>query len=208
MSDYYSIQDVGGAELARHYPDRGIIPDAEWHRAVLTAGQQASGWRRLFAKSERFIAILSANQDGLRVFVSLNNFTVFIPWSELSGSGERSMPGTVVRLTTAALPSMSLVFHLDDEAADAIFANVIAPLPRRSPPERLHWPKPWAVGVLVGFMLATATVLAILKLDWLISFAIVCALSVVISLLWHGCRPLFEENRQRTPHDRTSRLDN
>jgi hypothetical protein len=68
MSDYYSIQEVGGAELARHYPDRGVIPDFEYHKAVL------------------------------------------------------------------------------------------APLPRRFPPGRMYWPKPWAIGVLVGFMLAAAVV--------------------------------------------------
>jgi hypothetical protein len=208
MSDYYTIQQVGGTELARHYPDRGVIADSDCHKAFLIAGQQASGWRRLFSKSERFIAILSANEDGLRLFVSLNNFAVFVPWSELSGSGERSTPGTIVRLTTAAVPAMSLVFHLDDEAADVLFADVIAPLPRRSPPGRLYWPKPWAVGALVGFMLAAAATLAVLKLDWLVSFTVVCVLSVVISLVWHGCRPIFEENRQRTPRDRTPRLEN
>jgi hypothetical protein len=95
MSEYYSIQEVGGSELARHFPDCGILPDATWHRAVLTAGKKASGWRRLFQPSQRFIAVLSANSDGLRLFVALDNFALFIPWSEMSASGERSAPGTV-----------------------------------------------------------------------------------------------------------------
>jgi hypothetical protein len=72
MSDRYSVQEVGGAEMAQHFPDRGVIVDSEYHRAFLTAGKQASGWRRLFNKSERFIAVLSANNDGLRVLVSLD----------------------------------------------------------------------------------------------------------------------------------------
>jgi hypothetical protein len=199
MSDYYTIQDVGGADLARHYPDRGVISDSDYHRAVLVAGQEASGWRRLFAKSERFIAVLSANKDGLRIFVSLNNFAAFVPWSELTASGERATPGTVVRLKTSAVPCMYLIFHLNDEAADSIFAGVVAPLPQRLPPGRLYWPKPWAFGALVGFMLAAAAVLAVLKLHWLVSVGVVCVLSVVISLVWHSCRSIIEEDRQPTP---------
>jgi hypothetical protein len=45
MSDYYSFQEVGGAELSRHYPDRGLIPDSDYHKAILKAGQTAHGWR-------------------------------------------------------------------------------------------------------------------------------------------------------------------
>jgi hypothetical protein len=206
MSDYYCIQDVGGAELAQHYPDRGVISNSEYHRAVLIAGQQASGWRRLFAKFERFIAVLSANDVGLRMVVSLNNFRVFVPWSELTASGERATPGTVVRLKTSAVPSMYLNFHLDDEAADTIFAGVVAPLPRRVPPGRLYWPKPWAFGALIGFMLAAAAVLAVLKLHWLVTVAVVCFLSVVISLVWHSCRSIIEEDRQQTPLTTQRRL--
>src|SRR5262245_34746787 len=112
MSDYYSIQEVGGAELARHYPDRGLIPDAPWHKAILTAATKASGWRRLFQKSEHFIAVLSADAGGLRILVSLDDFGVYVPWSEVSVSAERSTPGSVVRLQTAAASSISLEFHL------------------------------------------------------------------------------------------------
>lgn len=196
MSDSYSIQDVGGDELARHYPDRGVIADSEYHKAVLTAGSRAQGWRRLFARSERFIAVLSANKDGLRVVVSLNNFAVFLPWSEVTVAGERATPGTIVRLQTVAAPCLDLELHLDDEAVDTLFARVLAPLPRRFPPGRLYWPKPWAVGVLLGLMLTAAIVLAVLKLPWLTSFAVAVILSIVLSLLLHACRPLFEENRQ------------
>jgi hypothetical protein len=71
MSDYYSIQQVGGTELAERYPDRGLIADAKWHKAALTAGTKASGWRRLFRKSERFLAVLSANTHGLSVLVCM-----------------------------------------------------------------------------------------------------------------------------------------
>src|SRR4051794_3595001 len=120
MSDSYSIEEVGGDELTRHYPDRGVISHADYHRAVLTAGKRAGGWGRLFAKSERFLAVLSADEDGLRVFVALDKFAVFIPWSELTVSAERATPGTVVRLQTAAVPGLDLELHLDDEAADAL----------------------------------------------------------------------------------------
>jgi hypothetical protein len=198
MSDYYSIQEVGGAELARHYPDRWVIPDSDYHKAVLAAGERAHAWRRLFAKSERFIAVLSANKEGLRVFVALDNFAVFIPWSEVTVSGERATPGTVVRLQTAAVPCMNLEFHLDDEAVDTLFAGVLAPLPRRFPPGRIYWPEPWAVGVLIGVMLAAAFVLAVLKLPWVVSVAAAGLLCVVISLVWHACRPILEEARGET----------
>jgi hypothetical protein len=195
MSDSYSIQEVGGAELARHYPDRGVISDSDYHRALLTAGKRAVGWRRLFARYERFLAVLSADKDGLRVFVALDRFAVFIPWSEVTVSGERSTPGTVVRLRTAAVPSLDLEFHLDDTAVDALFKGVIAPLPKRDPPGQIYWPKPWATGVLLGLMLAAAVGLAWLKLPWLVQVSAVAILSVAISLFWQACRPIFEEKR-------------
>jgi len=195
MSDYYSIQQVGGAELARHYPDRGVIANSDYHRAFLAAREIATGWRRLFAKSERFITVLSADKEGLRMFVSLDNFAVFIPWSEMVVSGERSTPATVVRVQTVKVPNVSLEFYLDDAAADNLFSGVMAPLPRRDPPARIYWPKPWAVGVLVGFMLTTAVVLAVLKLNWFVMVAVVTLLSVLLTVMWHVCRPIFEEER-------------
>jgi hypothetical protein len=168
MGDSYSILEVGGTELARNYPDRGVICQSEWHRAFLTAGNRARGWRRLFVKRERFSAELSADKDGLRVFVALDNFVVFIPWSEITLSAERSTPGTVVRLQAAAVPSLDLEFHLDDAAADILFSGVMAPLPKRDSPGRIYWPKPWATGVLLGLMLAVAVGLALIRLHWLV----------------------------------------
>ena len=197
MSDSYSIQEVGGAELARHYPDRGVISQSEWHRAFLTAGKRASGWRRLFAKYERFSAVLSADKDGLRLFVALDNFAVFIPWSEITLSAQRSTPGTVVRLQTAAVTSLDLEFHLDDAAADILFSGVMALLPKRDPPGRIYWPKPWAIDVLLGLMLAVAGSLALLRLPWLAQVGAVFILFVAIWTFWHACRPIFEENRPK-----------
>jgi hypothetical protein len=202
MSDSYSIQEVGGAELAQHYPDRGVISHSDYHRAFLTAGKRANGWRRLFAKCERFLAVLSADEDGLRVFVALDKFAVFIPWSEITVSAERSTPGTVVRLQTAAVPCLDLELHLDDDAADTLFKGVMEPLPTRDPPGRIYWPRPWAVGVLVGLMLATAIGLALLQLPWLTQVAAVAILSVAISIVWHVCRPLFEEKRPSSQREK------
>jgi hypothetical protein len=171
MSDYYSIQEVGGAELTWHYRDRGPIADSDYHRAMLVARKGArEGWRRLFAKRERFLAVLSANNHGLRVFVALDKFAVFIPWSQVTVSAERSTPGTIVRLQTAAVPLLDLTFHLDDAAADDLFESVMAPLPKRDPPGRIYCPKPWAVAAAV-----------------LLSFA--------ICIFWRVCRPIFEEHR-------------
>jgi hypothetical protein len=195
VSDYYSIQEVGGAELAQHYPDRGVIPQSDYHKAILRAGKQAHGWWRLFAKYERFIATLSADQNGLRVFVALDNFAVFIPWSELTVCGERSTPGTFVRLRAAALPSLDLVMHMDNAAADDLFRAKMAPLPTRDPPGRVYWPKPWATGMLVGLMLVTAVGLASLNLSALMKIAVAAILSVAICMFWHLGRPIFEEKR-------------
>jgi hypothetical protein len=139
---------------------------------------------------------LSADKEGLRMFVSVDNFAVFIPWSEMVVSGERSTPATVVRVQTVKVPNVSLEFYLDDAAADKLFSGVMAPLPRRDPPARIYWPKPWAVCVLVGFMLTTAVVLAVLKLNWFVMVAVVTLLSVLLSLMWHVCRPIFEEERR------------
>jgi hypothetical protein len=196
MSDYYSIQDVGGAELTRHYPDRGLLADSDYHRAILVARKGAKeGWRRLFAKRERFLAVLSADNHGLRVFVALDKFAVFIPWSQVTVSAERSTPGTIVRLQAAAVPLLDLTFHLDDAAADDLFESVMAPLPKRDPPGRIYWPKPWAIGVLVGLMLATAGSLVSLRLSWLVQVAAAAILSFAICLFWRVCRPIFEEQR-------------
>jgi hypothetical protein len=138
---------------------------------------------------------LSADQNGLRVRVSLNNFAVFIPWSEITVSAERSLPATTVRVQTAAVPAVNLEFHLDDAAADTLFSGHMAPLPRRSPPGRLYWAKPWAVGVLVGFMLAAAVLLAVLKLPWFVSVAAVGILSIVILVVWNACLPILEDRQ-------------
>ncbi|HEV3143014.1 MAG TPA: hypothetical protein VGZ47_03925 [Gemmataceae bacterium] len=195
MSDSYSIQQVGGAELAQHYPDRGVTPHSDSHKAFLTAGKRAGGWRQLFAKRERFLAVLSADNDGLRLLVNLDKFAVFIPWSEITASGERSTPGTVVRLQTAAVPALELEFHLDDAAADGLFEGHMTPLPKRDPPGRIYWPKPWALGMLVGLMLAAAAGLAVLKLPWLVQVAAVVVVAVAICIFWHVGRPIFEEKR-------------
>ena len=195
MSDYYGIQQVGGTELAQRYPDRGLIADAKWHNVVLTAGTKASGWRRLFRKSERFLAVLSANTHGLRLLVSLDNFAVFIPWSEVSVLAERSRPGTVVRLQTAATPAVDLEFHLDDDAADALFSKVMPALPRRDPPGRLFWPKPWALGVLLFVTVAGGVLLGCLELSWIARVVAGVSLAAAISSLWFACRPMLEEDR-------------
>jgi hypothetical protein len=195
MSDYYSVQQVGGAELAQRFPDRGVISDSEYHKALLTAAKKATGWRRLFNKSERFIAVLSANKVGLRVLVSRDNFAIFIPWSEMAVSAERSSPGTIVRLQSAAVSAVNLEFHLDDTAADGIFYGIIPPLPRRDPPGCLYWPKPWAVGALIGVMLAAAGVLALLQLSWIARVVSAILVAVILSFLWGLGRPILEEDR-------------
>jgi len=194
MSDYYNIQEVGGTELAQHYPDRGLIANASFHRAILTVGEKSTGFWRFLRKVEKFMAVLSANADGLRVFVSLDNFAIFIPWSEITVSAERSAPGTLVRLQTTAVSKVSLEFHLDDAAADALFAGVMPPLPQRDPPGRLFWPKPWAVGVLVFVMLVAGGLLALLKLSGTILVIATVIIAIAIGLLWTACRPILEED--------------
>ena len=141
--DYSSIQEVGGSDLARHYPDRGLIPHSSWYNAVLNVETTADGWlgwlKSLSLGSQAFGAVLSANTDGLRVLVSLDEFAVFIPWAEAMVSAERGRPATVVRLKTAAVSSLALVFNLDDAAADDLFRQMVEPLPLRAPPRRLAW---------------------------------------------------------------------
>ncbi len=157
--DYYSIQELGGAELARHYPDRGLIPDSNWYNAVLNVeptGNGLRGWlRALSIGTQAFGAMLSANGEGLRVLVSLDQFAVFIPWAEAAVSAERGWPATVVRLEAAAVPSLALVFHLDDAAADDLLRGVVEPLPRRHPPRRL------AGWVAAGWVVWAALVLGV-----------------------------------------------
>jgi hypothetical protein len=146
MSDYLSIQEIGGAELARQYPDRGQIHDCHWYNATLQIESTSNGWRdwlkSLSVGNQGFIAVLSAGNDGLRVLVSLYEFAIFIPWADVTVFAERGWPATVVRLKTTAVPSLSLVFNLDDAAADDLLHEVVEPLPQRTPPRRLAW---WAV---------------------------------------------------------------
>jgi hypothetical protein len=141
--DYSSIQDLGGADLARHYPDRGQIPESHWYNAVLKVETPAGGWlgrlKNLSRGNQAFGAVLSANTSGLRVVVLLDRFAIFIPWAEATVAAERGWPATVMRLTTAAVPSLDLVFHLNDDAADDLLRGVIPPLSRRHPPHRLAW---------------------------------------------------------------------
>jgi hypothetical protein len=155
LSDYYSIQEVGGAELARHYPDRGVISNSNWFNAVLKVKTRVEGWRgwliRLHLGNQAFGAVLSAHSEGVRVFVAMDKFTTFLPWSELSVSAERTLPATIIRLSPAAVPSLTLVCHLDDEAADDLLRHTGVQLHPRNPPRRLGWEldNPWLVGVLL-----------------------------------------------------------
>jgi hypothetical protein len=195
MSDYYSIQEVGGTELAKHYPDRGLISESPWYKAILIAGTKAGGWRRWFRKLERFIATVSGNKEGLRVFVPLDQYAVFIPWSEITMTAERSSPATAVHVQTAAVPTVELTFHIDDEAADALFLPIMKPLPTRYPPRRLHWPYPWALGALLAVAVVAAVSLAHLHLSANTIFIANVATATALALLWVVCRPIFEEHR-------------
>jgi hypothetical protein len=193
MSDYSSIQEVGGTELAASYPDRGLLPESNWYKAILTVEKEATRWWHRLQSVERFIAVLSADADGLRILVSLDQFAIFIPWSDVSVSAERSTPATVVHLQTAAVPSVSLELHLDDTAADDLFRRVIEPLPQRDPPGRLFWLKPGAVAVFVVVFVAVGVVLGLLELSWVTLLVATVVASTAIWLLLAVCKPFIEE---------------
>jgi hypothetical protein len=155
VSDYYSIQEVGGAELSSHYPDRGIIADSNWYNAGLTVKTNVEGWRgwliRLRLGYQAFGAILSANGEGIRVFIALDKFSAFLPWSKLSVSAERTLLATIIRLTPAAVPSLTLVCHLADEAANDLLRHTDVQLHPRIPPRRLAWEtdNPWLFALIL-----------------------------------------------------------
>ena len=154
--DRYSIQDLGGAELARRYPDGGALPDATTYAGILQTDPEVRGvlsWLLSFKHCNSFRAVLSADAEGLRVLVPDDGFAAFIPWGDASVSAERGSPATVVHLKAAGLSSLTLVFNLDDDAADDLFRGVVPRLPRRHPPRRLAWwqDSPWlAVGLLAA----------------------------------------------------------
>jgi hypothetical protein len=194
MSDYYSIQELGGDRLAKAYPDRGVISESPWARAVLTVAAESKRFWGLFGKSERFIAVLSGNAEGLRVFVALDNFTMFVPWSEVTVvAAERTTPATVVRLRTRAAPKVSLELHLDDVAADRLFQGVTPALPRREPPGRLRWPRPAAVAALVAITIVIGLSLGLLHLDAVTLTIANVVVATVLAIIWFACRPLMEE---------------
>jgi len=194
MSDYYSIQELGGDRLARAYPDRGAMANAPWAKAVLTVAVESRRLWRLFWKRERFIASISGNAEGLRVFVPLDNFTVFVPWSEVTVVGaERSRPATVVRLRTRAEPNVSLEMHLDDVAADRLFHGVMPALERREPPGRLAWPKPGAIAAFLAITLVVGLTTGLMHLDAVALVLANLALAIVLALIWLVCWPIIEK---------------
>jgi hypothetical protein len=154
MSEY-SIQEIGGTELARHYPDRGLIADSNWYNAILHVERKTEGWvdwlRNLGVGSQAFGAVLSRNLDGLRVLISFWDFAVFIPWAEATVFAKRGSPATLLRVTTAAVPSLVLEFNLDDAAADDLLRGAVEPLSVRAPPRRLAWwiAESWVVSVVL-----------------------------------------------------------
>jgi hypothetical protein len=167
VNDYYSIQEIGGAELARHYPDRGLISQSNWYNAILNVRTNAEGWRgwldRVARGNQTFSAVLSANSEGLRAFIALDEFTIFLPWPELSVSAERTCLATTIRLSPAAVPSLSLLFHLDDEAADDLLRHTAVELRPRIPPRRLAWEldNPWLVSAIL------LSVMIVVSVTWI-----------------------------------------
>jgi hypothetical protein len=155
--DRYSIQELGGSELAAHYPDEGPPADTNSYNSVLQTDPDVDGilsWLASFRHCNSFVAVLCANETGLRILVARDDFAIFIPWKEADLSAERSWPATTVRLKTAAVPKLTLAFTLDDEAADALFRPVIPPLEQREPPRRLWWGPSWPLGWLVAMIAA------------------------------------------------------
>jgi hypothetical protein len=98
-------------------------------------------------------------------------------------------------LQTAVEPNVNLEFHLDDVAADALFAGVIQPLPQRDPPGRLFWPQPWVVAVLVSVAVAVGILFYWLQLSGTAQALANLAAAAAIALLWIACRPIFSERR-------------
>jgi hypothetical protein len=118
------------------------------------------GWLDSFKHNSPFWATLSANTEGLRVLVASDKFAIFIPWSQAVVTAERGSPASIARLTTAVMPSLDLVFHLDDEAADELFQQVIPRLPKRDPPRRLFWwlDRPWLAATLFVASISVAVI--------------------------------------------------
>ncbi len=150
--DYFRIQEVGGADLARHYPDRGPLADARWHDAVLHVEPAADGWLGWLdgpsAGTQPFGAVLSADAGGLRVLVPADGFAAYIPWAAAAVTAGRGWPATVVRLRAAAVPAVALVFNLDDAAADDLLGGRSGRCRRGTRPG--GWPSggwPWWPGL-------------------------------------------------------------
>ena len=142
MSGDYCIQDLGGKELALHYPDQGLILNSDRYYCLVQTELKVEGvlsWLRSFEHCNSFRAMLSGSTEGLRIEVTADQFAIFIPWPEATVAAERGRPATIVRLNTEAVPSLTLIIHLDDEAADDLFRQVVPPLPRRDPPQKLFW---------------------------------------------------------------------
>ena len=140
--DLLSIQELGGAELATHYPDRQQAADTRSHNCIVHTDPEVTGfisWLGSFEHHRGFGGVLSANGEGLRLLVSADRYAIFIPWNEMTVSAVRGWPATIVRLTTTAVPWLTLVLNLDDESADDLFGKIIPALPQREPPRQIWW---------------------------------------------------------------------
>jgi hypothetical protein len=167
MSDNYTIKDLGGAELARYYPDHGLLPESNSYSATLQTDPEVEGiwsWIASMKHCNGFWAVLSADAEGLRVLVNSDEFAIYLPWNEAMISAERASPATTVRIKTTAVPSLDLVFNLDDEAADDLFRNVIPALERRDPPRHLFW---WKDKPLLFVLMLVVSVSAAVALFYL-----------------------------------------
>jgi hypothetical protein len=141
MSDNsYSIQELGGEELAQHYADAGMLPGSDSYNCIgrtVWRGEGFLSWVRSIKHVNSFTAMLSANADGLRLHVPMDKFAVFIPWTDATVLAERGSPATIVSVTTAAVPSLTLTLQMDDASADDLFLGIIPALARRDPPRTL-----------------------------------------------------------------------
>jgi hypothetical protein len=115
----FDVWNVGWFKLARQYPDQGSLSDVAWHPAICWLDQKACS------------VIASANQQGLRLALSLTSYAVFVPWPDAAVSAKRGWLNTVIRIPLPESSRMILTIAADDKAADDLLRPIgIALLPR------------------------------------------------------------------------------
>jgi hypothetical protein len=138
---------AGWLKLARRYPDQGSLADVAWHSALC--------WRN----HKAFMALVSANEQGVRVAISCSAFAMFFPWSEVAVSAKRGWFTTLIYLRPREVSDTELAIEADDHVAD----DLLRPTGISLAPRKCKWAYQVCMGIGLAAVLAEVMALLLLR---------------------------------------------